>query len=280
MPQDDRFYAVIEHADPKALLVATDARAPTMSRISPRRSARSPRRRSVSKQRAPDAIGTGALTSYSLLVIADTGALSDGGAAHPGICRGRRRGARDAGREHVASDAGPLLEGWRIGEPQQRAATVGEIATTHPVLRDAGDWHRVRFFRHRTVAVGEDDKVLIAYEDGTPLLIERTIGAGRMLVLTAPVERSWNDLAIHPLFVHFIAEAARYLMRGDASAASTTVGSVVMTGLTAAGGGQIFDPQGRARARPGADDGRGSPDSRPDRVLRDPRQRRRRAGWP
>jgi hypothetical protein len=43
-------------------------------------------------------------------------------------------------------------------------------------------------------------------KDGTPLLIERTIGAGHMLVLTAPVEREWNDLAIHPLFVRFIAE--------------------------------------------------------------------------
>ena len=121
---------------------------------------------------------------------------------------------------------------------------VGEIATTHPVLRDAGDWQSVRFFRHRCGQLGDDDKVLIAIEDGTPLLIERTIGAGHMLVLTAPVEREWNDLAIHPLFVHFIAEAARYLVRGGASAASTTVGSVVATGLTAAGGGQIFDPRG------------------------------------
>ena len=102
----------------------------------------------------------------------------------------------------------------------------------------------MRFFRHRSVEIGKNDKVLITYEGGTPLLIERTIGAGHMLVLTAPVDRDWNDLAIHPLFVHFIAEAARYLVRGDASAASTTVGSVVLTGLTAAGGGQIFDPRG------------------------------------
>ena len=144
----------------------------------------------------------------------------------------------------TAIEPGPLLEGWRISEPQQRTAAVGEIATTHPVLREAGDWHSVRFFRHRAVQIGDDDKVLIAYEDGSPLLIERTIGAGRVLVLTTPVEREWNDLAIHPLFVRFIAEAARYLVRGDASAASTTVGSVVLTGLTAAGGGQIFDPQG------------------------------------
>ena len=112
--------------------------------------------------------------------------------------------------------------------------------------------------------VAEGDKVLIAYEDGAPLLIERTLGAGRMLVLTAPIDRDWNDLAIHPLFVRFIAEAARYLIAADASAASTTVGSVVMTGLTAAGGGQIFDPQGERVLGLAQTRGRGSPDSRPD----------------
>ncbi len=99
-----------------------------------------------------------------------------------------------------------------------------------------------------------------------------------MLVLTAPVEREWNDLAIHPLFVRFIAEAARYLVRGDASAASTTVGSVVLTGLTAAGGGQIFDPRGErvlGLAQTAAAD-RLIPDA--DGVLRDPRQRRRALG--
>jgi uncharacterized membrane protein len=243
LPQDDRFFAVLEHADPKALLVATDARADDVAYFGAAIGSLAAPALSM-EQRAPETIGTSALTSYSLLVIADTGALSE--------VQARRI------KEYVAAGGsvlatlgtsspvvpGPLLEGWRIGETQQRGSAVGEIATTHPVLRESGDWHSVRFFRRRTVEVGDKDQVLIAYDDGAPLLIERTIGAGRMLVLTAPVEREWNDLAIHPLFVHFIAEAARYLVRGDASAASTTVGSVVLTGLTAAGGGQIFDPRG------------------------------------
>jgi hypothetical protein len=243
LPQDDRFYAVLEHADPRALIVATDSRADDVAYFGAAIGSLAAPALNM-EERAPDTIASGALTSYSLLVIADIGALSE--------VQARRI------KEYVAAGGsvlatlgtgssvapGPLLEGWRIGEPQQRGAVVGEIATTHPVLRDAGDWHSVRFFRHRTVEAGDQDKVLIAYEGGAPLLIERTLGAGHMLVLTAPVEREWNDLAIHPLFVHFIAEAARYLVRGDASAASTTVGSVVLTGLTAAGGGQIFDPRG------------------------------------
>jgi Aerotolerance regulator N-terminal/von Willebrand factor type A domain len=243
LPQDDHFYAVLEHADPKALLVAPDPRADDVSYFASAIGSLAAPTLSV-EERAADAIGTSALTGFSLLVVADMGALSD-------IQAKRIKEYLAAGGSVLATlgtrtaiEPGALLEGWRISEPQQSAAAVGEIATTHPVLRDAGDWHSVRFFRHRAVQVGEGDKTLIAYEDGTPLLIERTIGAGHMLVLTAPVERAWNDLAIHPLFVRFIAEAARYLVRGDASAASTTVGSVVLTGLTAAGGGQIFDPRG------------------------------------
>jgi hypothetical protein len=243
LPQDDHFYAVLEHADPKALLVAPATRTDDVAYFAAAIGSLAAPTLSV-EERAAEAIGTGALTGFSLLVVADIGTLSE--------IQSKRI------KEYVASGGsvlatlgtgaspppGPLLEGWRIGEPEQRGAVIGEIATTHPVLRDAGDWHSVRFFRHRAVQVDKDDKVLIAYEDGVPLLIERTIGAGHILVLTTPIEREWNDLAIHPLFVRFIAEAARYLVRGDASAASTTVGSVVLTGLTAAGGGQIFDPRG------------------------------------
>jgi hypothetical protein len=243
LPQDDHFYAVLEHADPQALLVAPDPRADDVSYFASAIGSLAAPTLNV-EERAADAIGSGALTGFSLMVVADMGALSD-------IQAKRIKEYVAAGGSVLATlgtrtsiEPGALLEGWRISEPQQSVAAVGEIATTHPVLRDAGDWHSVRFFRHRAVQAGDGDKTLIAYEDGTPLLIERTIGAGHMLVLTAPVEREWNDLAIHPLFVRFIAEAARYLVRGDASAASTTVGSVVLTGLTATGGGQIFDPRG------------------------------------
>jgi hypothetical protein len=66
-----------------------------------------------------------------------------------------------------------------------------------------------------------------------------------MLVLTSPLDREWNDFATHPLFVRFMGEAARYLSGAGVAAASSQVGSTVMTGLTAASGGQIFDPQGQ-----------------------------------
>ena len=137
-----------------------------------------------------------------------------------------------------------LLAGLRIGEVATTATRITQVQASHPVLRDAGDWHRVRFFRHLRVTAGADDKVLVALEDGSPLLIERQIGAGRVLLLTAPLDRAWNDLAIHPLFIRFIADAARYLIGQNTSRADVLVGAPAMTGLTADAGGQIFGPAG------------------------------------
>jgi hypothetical protein len=139
----------------------------------------------------------------------------------------------------------PLLGDLHGGEVKNRTGKVGEVASTHPVLREATDWNQVRFFRQRAIQPTADDKTLIALDDGTPLLIERTLGAGRMLILTVPVDRRWSDMAIHPLFVHFIGAAASYLTQAEATTTNALVGATVTTGLTAGGGGQIFDPQGR-----------------------------------
>jgi hypothetical protein len=136
------------------------------------------------------------------------------------------------------------LEDWQVRAPRARLVPIGQIDASHPILRDAQQWRAVRFFRQREVRVADSDRVLIAHADGAPLLVEREIGAGRMLVLTAPIDRAWNDLAIHPTFVQFISQAARYLIGDDAATASATVGTAVPTGLTAAAGGQIFDPTG------------------------------------
>ena len=245
LPQDDQYFAVIEHADPKAVLItqSEDADAAAYfeaalgSLASPRLSVD---RRGSSTLPEPDALAT-----YSVAVIADASALSDAAAARVLDYVAAGGAVLATLGEQRAGGELPLLEGWRIGETRAQSARVGEISTSHPALREASDWRRVRFFRQRAVEPGENDKVLIAFENGAPLLVERTIGAGRMLVLTSPIERSWNDLAIHPLFVHFIADAGRYLTGADASPVSHTAGSVVMTGLTAATGGQIFDPQGQ-----------------------------------
>src|SRR6185295_12049593 len=112
LPQDDRFYAVLEHADPKALLVATDSRADDVSYFASAIGSLAAPTLSV-EERAPETIGTAALTGYSLMVIADVGALTD-------IQAKRIKEYVAAGGSVLATlgtrtaiEAGPLLNGWR-----------------------------------------------------------------------------------------------------------------------------------------------------------------------
>jgi hypothetical protein len=126
----------------------------------------------------------------------------------------------------------------------ETGSRVAAVEQSHPALRDAQGWRSVRFFRYVPIEPLPDDSVLIRLEDGRPLLIERRVGAGRLLVLTSPLDREWNDLAVHPLFVRFVGEAARYLT-ATASAPNITVGSLLPTGVNGRIGAQIIDPTGR-----------------------------------
>lgn len=243
LPQDDRYYAVIEQADPTALLISRDSDSDDSAYFAAAIGSLSAPRLTV-EQRVANSMDSGGLGKYSLIVIADPDALSSAAARriHSYVAAG---GAVLATLGEDVNGDNPLLGDLNAGEVRNRTGKVGEVATTHPVLREAADWNRVRFFRQRAVQPTDDDKTLIALDDGTPLLIERALGAGRMLILTMPVDRRWNDLAIHPLFVHFIGAAASYLTHAEAITSSALVGATVTTGLTEGGGGQIFDPQGR-----------------------------------
>jgi hypothetical protein len=244
LPEDDEHYAVIEHAEPRALLIARSEDADDAAYFEAALSALTAPRLSVDRRAANEIPAPESLAEYSLLVVTDASVLNDAAArrvldyvAAGGAVLATLGDAREPAEL-------PLLESWRIGEMRTQQARVSENDGAHPALREQGEWRRVRFFRQRAVTPGEDDKVLLAYDNGSPLLVERATGAGRMLVLTSPIDRAWNDLAIHPLFVHFVADAGRYLTGADAAPVSHVAGSAVMTGLTAAAGGQIFDPRG------------------------------------
>ncbi len=243
LADDDRFFAVLENADPQALLLTRNDDADDGAYFAAAIGALTAPRVNVTRQSAGgfEANGFG---DYSVLVVPDIFALSDRTAAQleqyvrAGGALLTTLGASAEGAQHK------LFPDWRIDKPRPRLARIGQIDASHPILREAPEWYRVRFFRQRPVEIGSEDRALISYADGTPLLIERTLGAGRMLVLTAPIDRQWNDLAIHPVFVQFISQAVRYLIGGDSSMASVTVGAPVLTGLTEGAGGQIFDPNG------------------------------------
>jgi len=118
---------------------------------------------------------------------------------------------------------------------------VTAVAAAHPVLRRFAAWQAVRVFRH--LAPAGEVAVLAALDDGTPLLIERRVGAGRMLVLLTALDPEWSTLVAEPAFVAFVADALGYLAEDHLPGAATAGEPLAIPAASL----QVFDLQGRRR---------------------------------
>ncbi|MEZ5366998.1 MAG: hypothetical protein R2748_32845 [Bryobacterales bacterium] len=123
---------------------------------------------------------------------------------------------------------------------------VGRVDPTHPALSQVEGFRGVKFFRYARIAPGEGDEVAAQTADGSPLIVERQIGAGRVLVFGSTFDNIWNDLPVRPVFVPFVAETARYLSGSADEMTLATVDSTLELARRREGAGmvQVFTPEG------------------------------------
>jgi len=240
---DNHYYAVVEHTDPRVLLIARNPQADEVAYLAAAIESLAAPRLVVTRV-MPDQLSAHTLAEYAAVVVADSGVLSEAMAER--LSKQAASGSAlfvTLGPQAVRVGADPIT-GMKVRE-LGGAMRIGAVDDSHPILREPEAWRGVRFFKRMHVTPAEGDRSLLRFEDGAPLLIERSFEAGRVLLMAAPLDREWNDLAVHPLFVRFIAETARYLTGDDAAAASAQIDGTVATGVPAGAAGQIFDPQGK-----------------------------------
>jgi hypothetical protein len=107
-------------------------------------------------------------------------------------------------------------------EPQ-RARVLAATDLRHPVFRPfdavAANFGQVLFDRAWDLDASSAWRVAARFTDGTPALVERAAAPppasaaapGHVLLFTSDVDRRWNDFPLHPTFVPFVQEIARYL---------------------------------------------------------------------
>jgi hypothetical protein len=120
-------------------------------------------------------------------------------------------------------------------------AAVGETDLTHPVLSQASGWNDVKVYYATVVDPGQG-RVLVRLTDQTPLLIEKQVGSGHVLLFTSGFDNLTNDLPVRPAFVPLVDRAARYLSGNESLSGSRLVDSFVPL---PPGGVEILDPDGR-----------------------------------
>ncbi len=86
---------------------------------------------------------------------------------------------------------------------------IGRILASFPADTIAGS----RFYQHMRVEMRPESKSILQLTGGVPLLVERRFGRGKVLLCTSSADRSWNNMALNPVFPTMLQGAVTELLR-------------------------------------------------------------------
>ena len=137
-------------------------------------------------------------------------------------------GMSAAHREHVPVFGGAVGDGhfYARGAGGAGYVTAGPMDSSHPALKDANGWQGVKFFYASAVDPGSA-RVAARLADGTPLLMDRQMGEGHVLLFASGFDNATNDLPLNPAFVAFVDEVSRYLAGAERMGGPRAVDSYV-----------------------------------------------------
>ena len=202
------------------------------------------------QQISPVELTRQSLENYVFIVIADAGVLVEndsvvlsdyvesGGAVFMALSQ------RSAGLNSLPITGHSLGSFSQFRVEDGGFLSVGNVDSSHSVLRQLEGLRSARFYRHIPVETQSSDTVLMRLEDGSPLLIEHPIGEGRALIFTSSLDREWNDLPLQPVFVPFMAQLSSYMAGDDRISTAARLGGTLSSRSMGFSGGQIFRPDG------------------------------------
>ena len=131
---------------------------------------------------------------------------------------------------------------------------VGQVDFSYPALdqarpgADNGGWGEVKVFYAAVPEPGQA-RVAARLSDATPLLLDKQVGEGHIVLLASGLENLTNDLPLHPIFVVFVDRMARYLSGDERLSGSKVVDSFAQLRGAAEPAGvaasvEVIDPDG------------------------------------
>jgi hypothetical protein len=154
-------------------------------------------------------------------------------------------GAASAAAERIPVAGEKVVESRYSSRAAERFQSVASVDTTHPAVQFTNGFDDVKLYQTIGVEPG-NARVVAKLTDGTPLILDKRVGEGRVLVFASTFDNIANDLPLHGSFIPFVEQAARYLSGYEGTAAQFAVGSFVdLRGARDAGTGvEVIGPDG------------------------------------
>jgi Aerotolerance regulator N-terminal/von Willebrand factor type A domain len=229
-PSDDHIYFSVERADPRRILFVHDGRNQRGLLYYQTALDASNEAAFVLEPVTVEQVANVSPSKYAVVVLSDVASLP--GAFESALQKYVRGGGAvmiALGRMSAQHNRVPVFD-EAIDEARYNARegdrfqTATYVDPAHPAVRQAHQWDTVKFYQSVHVEPGKS-KIVARLSDNTPLLLEKQLGEGRVLVFASTFDNISNDFPLHPSFVPFVAETASYLGGLDDGSANFTVGS-------------------------------------------------------
>ena len=252
LPEDDRFPFAVERGDPRPVLFL-HAGARQQGELYYRAALESVSEAGfVLEPLAVEQATNQSFSKYAFVVLSDVGSMP------PGLETNLRAYVQSGGsllvalgpssaalaRVPVSNEA--ILGTSYQGREGDRFQIVASTDAEHPALRRANKLDGVQFYQVVRVDPGQS-RVIARLSNQVPLLLEKQVGEGRVLVFASTFDNIANDFPLHASFVPFVEESAQYL--GGQQARSTNVAVDSFIELRAAkdqgASVDVIDPDGK-----------------------------------
>ena len=252
LKEDDRFAFAVERADPHPVLFLHRA-GQQRDELYYRAALESvPEAGFILEPLAVEQAANQAFSKYAFVVLSDVASVSpelDSGLrayVHAGGSLLVALGPSSAALTRVPVSGEPIQGSSYAARDTDRFQTVAQADTEHPALRRTNKLEGVQFYQTIRVDPGQS-RVVARLTNQAPLLLEKQVGEGRVLVFTSTFDNISNDLPLHTSFVPFVEETARYLGGQHELSTNLTVDSYIELRSAKDQGASVdvVDPEGK-----------------------------------
>jgi hypothetical protein len=133
----------------------------------------------------------------------------------------------------------PAALGSPVDRTRGEPARIGVLEYGHPVFEQfrgprSGNFSAVKVFGYRSVTPAKDAQLLARFDAGSPAVVERSAGNGRVMLWAAGFDKAASDLPLKGIFPVFVNQAVLHLAAFREAQPSVTVGEVLDPSVAAA----------------------------------------------
>lgn len=250
---DDHFFFSVERADPKKVLFVDDGRHPKAQlyfRAALDSAADAP---FVLESQSPESASVANLSNFAVVVLSDPGTISSG--LNDSLTRYVKAGGSTLialGTSSAILSSVPVadepIDSTRYASREaERFLAASDVDSGHPALKNVENFDGVKFYQVVRVKPAQS-RILARLGDQTPLLFERQVGEGKVLVFTSTFDDTLNDLQKHASWVPFVQQSVAYLGGGGPEQpVNVTTGTYVelRTAESQSAAAEVIDPDGK-----------------------------------